>query len=315
MVKNALAVGSVSPDTAHVSNFGQLHIQTLAGGTDEDLAYAAGVLEGALTSERITQATNNLYCQINCTGSVPAEITTYLDEQLAWTEAQIASNPDDPYWSFNSVTLQQWKGLMEGYAQTAADPVADVLWAMRLVNFVGDLFDIKPAVLPQNRPKVEEMEPEEITAYMRSTGHCSAILRVADDLSDIFFGHSSWFVYSNMLRYYKTYDFTSLKVDIPSKRTSFSSYPGMISSLDDFYLNHDTGLSMLQTTNNVFNTKLYDLIVPETLPAWFRVRAANALAETGEEWYETVKRENSGTYNNQVRNPPLPANEAERLVS
>eukprot|EP00954_Amorphochlora_amoebiformis_P003743 290226-Amorphochlora_amoeboformis.AAC.1 len=38
----------------------------------------------------------------------------------------------------------------------------------------------------------------------------------------------------------------------------------MISSLDDFYMMHDTKLSMIQTTNAVLNPDLFDLVI---LPA------------------------------------------------
>jgi len=79
---------------------------------------------------------------------------------------------------------------------------------------------------------------------------------------------------------------------------SFSSYPGMLESLDDFYM-MDSGLVMIQTTNSIFNTTLYDLVVPQSLFAWQRVRLANALAHTGGEWAEYITNYNSGTYNNQ----------------
>ena len=39
---------------------------------------------------------------------------------------------------------------------------------------------------------------------------------------------------------------------------SFSSYPGMLSSLDDFYSMHETSLAVTQTTNGIYNTSLYD---------------------------------------------------------
>jgi hypothetical protein len=55
----------------------------------------------------------------------------------------------------------------------------------------------------------------------------------------------------------------------------------------------------LQTTNNVFNTSLYDLVTVESLFAWQRVRIANMMADTGRSWYNTVAMYNSGTYNNQ----------------
>jgi len=50
----------------------------------------------------------------------------------------------------------------------------------------------------------------------------------------------------------------------------------------------DSGLVMLETTNDVFNNSLYDLIKPQSLFAWQRVRLANMLAHGGKEWYEYV---------------------------
>ena len=40
-------------------------------------------------------------------------------------------------------------------------------------------------------------------------------------------------------------------------------------------------------------------MIPQSLPAWVRVRVANALADSGERWAELVAKHNSGTYNNQ----------------
>ena len=68
---------------------------------------------------------------------------------------------------------------------------------------------------------------------------------------------------------------------------------GFLESLDDFYL-MDSQVALLQTTNNVFNMSLYELLTPESLLAWQRVRIANHMAHGGEEWYQTFKRENSG---------------------
>lgn len=83
-----------------------------------------------------------------------------------------------------------------------------------------------------------------------------------------------------------------------AKTMAFSSYPGMLSSLDDFYL-MDNGVLMTQTTNNIFDTSLYDQATPESLYAWQRVVAANRLANDGKAWYKVFEKYNSGTYNNQ----------------
>lgn len=70
---------------------------------------------------------------------------------------------------------------------------------------------------------------------------------------------------------------------------------GFLVSLDDFYL-LGSGLMMTQTTNNVFNSSLFDTITPNSLLAWQRVRLAHSLAKTGEEWAKTFSMYNSGEY-------------------
>lgn len=76
---------------------------------------------------------------------------------------------------------------------------------------------------------------------------------------------------------------------------SFSSYPAYLSSLDDWYAIWDSGIAVLETTNNVFNKSLYAAVVPQSLFAWHRVRLANLLAHDAPEWAATFAQYNSGT--------------------
>jgi hypothetical protein len=94
-----------------------------------------------------------------------------------------------------------------------------------------------------------------------------------------------------MNRIYKHYKFGDLV-------QSFSSYPGYLYSFDDFYM-LSSGLTVIETTNNIFNQNLYDKVHPYSLLAWQRVRVANELSKNGKEWFENVRQYNSGTYNNQ----------------
>lgn len=80
----------------------------------------------------------------------------------------------------------------------------------------------------------------------------------------------------------------------PNKvKTASSPSAGFLVSLDDFYL-LGSGLMMTQTTNNVFNSSLFDTITPSSLLAWQRVRLAHSLAHSGEEWAQTFSKYNSG---------------------
>jgi len=83
-----------------------------------------------------------------------------------------------------------------------------------------------------------------------------------------------------------------------STAVQFSSYPGTVSSIDDFYQTSE-GLIVTETTNDVANMSLYSLLNYTSVPTFVRVSVANRVAADGQTWTELFARENSGTYNNQ----------------
>eukprot|EP01034_Spumella_vulgaris_P037429 gene37429-46175_t len=66
----------------------------------------------------------------------------------------------------------------------------------------------------------------------------------------------------------------------------FSSSPGLLASLDDFYLisSPTSDLAVIETTNDMLNPSLHDLITPQHNLCWMRAVVANSLATSGEEW-------------------------------
>jgi hypothetical protein len=124
---------------------------------------------------------------------------------------------------------------------------------------------------------------------LRRKSHCSAALRVAPDLSDIFFGHTTWCNYDSMLRIYKHYN---LQYSTPQV-SSFSSYPGTVSSIDDFYML--ATMSVMETTNSVLKLNVSAISPVGTVPTFIRSQVANTLASGGKHWADIFARENSGT--------------------
>ena len=296
-----LASGNFSDAAQEPSFFGQLTVETRVGVPDPEQAFAAGFLEGYATHARIFQHYNNMKCQVNCSGDPGADspVVQWIKEQDKWVEEQAREQPEDSTLRYVMLLRRQLAGVREGYNAAAADDRKLSEWAFTLINGIGDFFDIIPAVKPSARPDVLRMSRDRLQAYRLSHGHCSALVKVTGDLSELYIGHSSWFTYSAMLRIFKHYNLRYADEAVRNRRVSFSSYPGMLSSLDDFYQMHDTQMVMVQTTNSVLDAKVYDLVTPRALLAWHRVISANALATRGSEWSQIIARYNSGSYNNQ----------------
>ena len=81
---------------------------------------------------------------------------------------------------------------------------------------------------------------------------------------------------------------------MPGNEMSFSSYPGTILSIDDFYIT-TANLVIMETTIGNSNPDLWKYVTPQTNLYWIRNLAANRLAFTGTDWAKTFSLYNSGT--------------------
>lgn len=99
----------------------------------------------------------------------------------------------------------------------------------------------------------------------------------------------------------------------------FSSSPGVLTSVDDFYTTYTSPnlhiaenknkncycegpggrLAIMETSLEVKKSELYQLIHPESLLSWIRVRSANLIAIDGKDWISKFSYDHSGTYANQ----------------
>lgn len=287
-------------DNLNETGWGTLDIRTSSNLGDAQQHHAAGFLEGALTAKHIYTTYLNTLGFTFKGKPVPGSVLKFMSDQDAWARAQVksmgaGSAAPVPFWEHVEALLAQYDGMIAGYASSTQPKVPIFAW--QLLNGVGDLFQIIPAVEKSQRLDWGAMTPEQAREALQKAGHCSALVKVTGDLSELFMGHSSWFEYANTNRIYKNYHF-AFKAKAGANRISFSSYPGYLESLDDFYM-MDSGLGMVQTSNGVPNNTLLDLITPQTLLAWQRVRVASAMASSGEEWWSTFKTHASGTYVNQ----------------
>ena len=296
--KNAAAFGSFDPYSKHQSGFGVLQIETNPSETGNNQYYAAGFLEGYFTHQEIhNQHTNMLGIFSSLKNGPSKEFQSYITNQTAWIKQQLASHTSDAYWQQVGMIMRQYDGLIDGY--NAAAPANQQLepFAFYALNGFGDLFDLLPKYQTKSFPDFANMTKEDFHLYRQQNGHCSALVKLNGDFTELLMAHSSWFEYQFTNRIYKHYN---LRSDVSvAKKISFSSYAGCLESGDDFYVT-DSGLVMLQTTNSVFNKDLQKYIQPQSLLSWMRVRTALALADGGESWFSIIRRDNSGTYNNQV---------------
>ncbi|XP_038623883.1 phospholipase B-like 1 [Tachyglossus aculeatus] len=288
--------------TVQTTGWGTLEIRAGYGAQalkNDVIMFVAGFLEGYLTAPHIQDHFSNLYPQLIKQPLVLEEVMAFLGKQERWARRHAKDNRDDPFWRHVGYVLAQMDGLTAGaeeWANVTHAKKSVTRFQVQFLNAVGDLLDLIPALFPRKKESWLHGPPRPSGAW--DMGHCSALIKVLPGYENVYLAHSSWFSYAAMLRIYKHWDFNIRDTQTRSARLSFSSYPGFLMSLDDFYL-LSSGLAVLQTTNNVFNTSLLRHVVPQALLAWQRVRVANMVAQGGRDWARAFSRFNSGTYNNQ----------------
>ncbi|KAJ8723614.1 hypothetical protein PYW07_007594 [Mythimna separata] len=273
-----------------------LELHTSADFSDEKQAYAAGYLEGYLTRDLIWYHWQNMlkgYCY-NKT-DVCGLIEEFVDKNEAYMSEMVQSRPDDPYWYQVKLYYTQLEGLAVGYNVATKDPyqwlsTRDIVW----INMLGDLDEIAFSVsMPKTGPDGRLFGD-----------HCTGLVKLLPDLSNLYFSHTTWNSYQSMLRLHKMYVMhlhmsPGSKTLIPGYKMSLTSYPAFIQSTDDFYI-ISSGLATSETTIGNSNSSLFALITPcGTVLEYARAMIANRLAHTGKEWAQIFRQYNSGTYNNQ----------------
>ncbi|RUS71120.1 hypothetical protein EGW08_021125 [Elysia chlorotica] len=246
---------------------------------DGNTIFGAGYAEGILTAHQIDDQMTNVFKE--------------------WTNQLVLENIRDPFWRHVAYLGQWLSGLYEGYNTAAKnDPSlsAREMFEFRLLQATGSVADLIKVVDKTRRKDWSSLKPGEILTSMLDSPRSSALIKLLPGFEEIFLGHCTGFRYEGTARIFKTYDL-NLEGTI-NRRVTFSSYGGNLQSVDDFYL-LDGQLVVLQTTNDIFNDTLYDLVKPQSLLTWQRVQAANLLARGGREWAGLFSRQRSGTSSNQ----------------
>lgn len=142
---------------------------------------------------------------------------------------------------------------------------------------------------------------------VKQPDHCSALIKLLPDNADVLFSHTTWDDFQCAApRIYKHYSMPVMLLNgsvygtIPTD-IYFSSSPGLLSSVDDFFLvqGPDSHLSVIETSLDVFDYHVLEKIQPHSVLSWIRSRVSNQLAVSGSDWTRVFSMHHSGTYTNQ----------------
>lgn len=273
-----------------------LAVKTNKNYPDDLQAEAAGRLEGYLTRRRIWNHWRNLNQKTWDGKSMNESAKVFFLKQEEYIVEMFNSKPNDPVYANAYYLLRQLIGLRDAYNEYVSEEMRIDPIEFHTMTSFGDLLDIVNFG-PDRRPDFFNWSLEQLEMYTTRNNHCSALFKVKEDFSDLFFGHNSWFEYSAMTRIFKEYNFNFNLPAIKSRHVLFSSYPANLASNDDFYITSQD-LAVIETTNTFYDNNLYDLLTPRSLLTWQRAMISNRLSSTSKEWVQTFARENSGTYNN-----------------
>ena len=255
----------------------------------QNMMRCAGVLEGYATQAQIFK---HLMLQkdqhaFDRDKPIPENWSNWLQENMKYTIQSAEAYQDDEYWQQINLIMTQFKGLMEGYNMKAPEDEHMEPVDFWFIQAECELWDLQYVVDPEKR-KTHGRDID--------TDHCSALIRVPSDLSDIYFAHDTWSDFRCMHHQLKEYHFPIKK--FKASRVLMSTRIGKLFSYDDFYM-ADTGLLVMETTLSVFNLSLYDRVTTKSLLTWVRAIRAMWTTDNGNDWTAAIMSHNSGTLNNQ----------------
>jgi len=295
--KHKVGLASYSNEV-NTTGWAFLEVETKETFPDKIQAFAAGYVEGWVTSSLLyMQYLNTVVGRCDGKEELCGRIQHWVDANTRWVEASVRGKKHrSPYWHQVGLFYTQLHGLYAGFQAAVKDgPGKEVTYTDLLtMNIFGDLEDLEGAF----------SDPSSwVPSTVRGLGRCSALVRLLPGNSDLLVSHDTWNSYQSMLRVLKSYSLpyhTRHGGDqvVAGRQLTFSGYPGVIYSGDDFTLT-SSGLTVLETTIGNSNPELWQFLSHNTVLEGVRSMVATRLASDGEGWTEVFARENSGTYNNQ----------------
>ena len=274
-------------DSINIDGWYKFYAESKKDSKSSNIMRCIGYLEGRLSQYRIFQHYQLIKDIHNFSRNeeYSEEWKYFMDKNRNFTEESVFSYSDEIYWKQVGLILNQFNGLFEGYNSIASNLEKLSIRDFWFLQAECELWDVERALKPIRRSIQSE-----------AGDHCSGLIRILPDYSDIYVSHDTWSDYRDLHGQLKEYH-----INIPefkATRVIFSTRVGKLFSYDDFYI-ADTGLIVLETTMNIFNQSLYDLVHPETLFTWIRAVRSMWCSINGSEWTESFIKHNSGTLNNQ----------------
>eukprot|EP00930_Biecheleria_cincta_P101505 TRINITY_DN93154_c0_g1_i1.p1 TRINITY_DN93154_c0_g1~~TRINITY_DN93154_c0_g1_i1.p1 ORF type:complete len:573 (+),score=69.68 TRINITY_DN93154_c0_g1_i1:82-1800(+) len=286
-------------DSIDTQGFGLLRIAGREGLDPKTMCYAAGVVEGAITAVRTSQHVNNsLSAEFEDAPALWIKAKEFLEDNDNYVREMVAAKESSSnYWYHISLIWAQLDGLLAGHNLARAGGWASNAAPLTRTHllFVNALVDLSTVISkPFASDDVARWTAEEVAAMVDRETHCSAIVKLSADFSELWTAHNTWTQYFTMLRVAKLYD---LPLPGSARRAAFPGYFGTLSSSDDLFV-LSSGLVVQETTNAVFPPRK-GMYSPRAVLTWARTVLANRLGTDGRSWTEWFARENSGTINNQ----------------
>ncbi|GFR86205.1 phospholipase B-like protein B [Elysia marginata] len=255
------------------TGWAKLDVTTRAGPerkyNDSVQAYAAGFVEGHLTRPlmKMHWANTGAWVCPEPLSKQCLQIKRFLRANMEWMLQNIkVSSSSSPFWHHVRLFLEQSAGLQDGFAGMPGKLNLDIeIFSVYLWQVGGDMEDLLNLFASSSDEKINTPDP-----WATGTGHCSALLRLLPDYSDLYVAQDTWSDFSSMLRVLKRYSFELIKYPLdtktpaPGNTITFSSYPGVLYSGDDFYT-ISSGLLTQETTIGYSNSSLNKYIKPTSV--------------------------------------------------
>ena len=143
----------------------------------------------------------------------------------------------------------------------------------------------------------KKIDIKDLLRIFLEKNHCSALFKLKNGFSGLYFWHNTWNTYFSTIRITKEYNYNFNNRWARSKNIIFTSYPGTLSSLDYFYVSSHV-LITIETTNSFYNDILYSEITHNSLFTCEWDMICNRISNSSKECAENFAKYNSGTNNN-----------------